>query len=52
MSPIRNVDPLKIALLFAALFVALLTLHTGACMALVVLVRGDYQAFLPVARSS
>jgi hypothetical protein len=31
MSPIRNVDLLKVALLFAALFAALLTLHTGAC---------------------
>ena len=39
MSPIRNVDPLKVALLFAALFVALLTLHTGTCTALAVLLR-------------
>ena len=30
MSPIRNVDLLKVALLFAAVFAALLTLHTGA----------------------
>lgn len=31
MSPIRNVDLLKIALLFVALFAVLLTMHTGAC---------------------